>query len=450
MRSLIEACERVVVMDEAETELTGASILVEDGAISWVGSGEPPDRPDRRLDARGCIALPGFVNAHHHLFQVLTRVRAQEKGLFGWLVELFPLWARLDADWTGAAARAGLAELALSGCTTTADHHYVFPAGGNALLEAEVEAAREVGLRFHPCRGSMDMGRSAGGLPPDSLVEDTDGILAASEEAIGGFHDPTPASMLRIGLGPCTPFTASELLMRESAELARRHGVRLHSHIAETVDEEQYCLERFGMRPVDLFEAYGWLASDVWLAHGVHLTEEDLRRLADRSTGIASCPTSNLRLASGIAPLPSMLDHGVPVGLGVDGSASNDSNHILAEARLAMLVARAGGNPESLTARETLRIATRGGARLLGREDEIGSLEPGKRADIALFSVEGVEFAGADSDLVAALLFCAPRRTSHLMVEGNLVVENGHLVAADEEEIARRARAVARRIVQTG
>jgi cytosine/adenosine deaminase-related metal-dependent hydrolase len=443
---LIEGCEAVVTMDDAGTELAGASLLLRDGVVAWVGTGAPPEAPGaERVDGRGTVALPGLVNAHHHLYQCLTRARAQTEGLFGWLVALFPVWAGLDGEWERAAAAVGLAELALSGCTTTTDHHYVFPAGAPGLLEAEVEAAREVGLRFHPCRGSMDLGTSRGGLPPDSLVEDTDAALAETEAAVARYHDPSPGSMLRVAVAPCSPFSASERLMKESAELARRLGVRLHTHIAETRDEEAYCRERFGRRPVELLEDQGFLGPDVWLAHCVHLDDGDVRRIARTGTAVAWCPTSNLRLGSGLARARDLLDAGAAVGLGVDGSASNDAGHLLAEARMAMLVARAGGDPGALDARGALRVATRGGAACLGRDD-VGSLEPGKRADVALFSVEGLEFAGAEADPVAALVHCSPRRVRHLFVEGRPVVRDGHLVTADEEAIAAEGHRVARRI----
>lgn len=443
---LIEGCEVVVTMDDQGTELPGGSVLLRDGQVAWVGRGEPPRVEEaERVDGRGTVALPGLVNAHHHLYQCLTRVRAQTEGLFGWLTQLYPVWAGLDPEWERAAAAVGLAELALSGCATTADHHYVFPPGASGLLEAEVEAAREVGLRFHPCRGSMDRGASRGGLPPDSVVEDTDQALEATEAAVASYHDPAPGAMLRVAVAPCSPFSATERLMKESAELARRLGVRLHTHIAETRDEEAYCRERFGRRPLELLEDQGFLGPDVWLAHCVHLDDRDVRRLVETGTGVAWCPTSNLRLGSGVARARDLLDAGATVGLGVDGSASNDAGHLLAEARMGMLVARAGGDPGALDARAALRVATRGGAACLGRDD-LGSLQPGKRADVALFSVEGLEFAGAEVDPVAALLHCTPRRVRHLFVEGRPVVRDGHLVTADEEAIAAEGRRVARRV----
>ncbi len=439
---LIESCEVVVTMDDAGTEISDGSVLLDGGTIAWVGRGRPPAQADLEVvNGRGTVAIPGLVNTHHHLFQCLTRVRAQELGLFGWIKELYPIWARMDVEWERAAASVGLAELALSGCSTTIDHHYVFPAGTRGLLEAEIDVARRIGLRFHPCRGSMDRGRSAGGLPPDSIVEDTDAILAETEQQIARFHDPAPGAMLRIAVGPCSPFSVSERLMRESVSLARRHGVRLHTHIAETRDEEAFCRTKFGCRPLELLAEWGFLGSDVWLAHCVHVDGRDIERLAGSATGVAWCPTSNARLGSGVAPARELLDAGVAVGLGVDGSASNDSGHLLAEVRQALLLSRARGGAGALTAREALRVATRGGARCLGRED-IGSIAVGKRADIALFDTRGLAFVGAETDPVAALAFCSPGRVRDLFVEGRAVVSDGRLVHVDEAQIVHSAMAV--------
>jgi len=459
-RLLIEACDVVVTMDEAGREIAGGSILIEDGVIRSVGSGSPAAAgraPGGRapgggltvLDGRGCVAMPGLVNAHHHLYQSLTRVRAQGEGLFGWLRELYPVWAGVDAAWVRDAAAVGLAELALSGCTTTTDHHYVFPDGRTGILEAEVEVAREVGLRFHPCRGSMDLGRSRGGLPPDEIVEDADDVLARTDEAITALHDPAPGAMLRIAVAPCSPFSVTPGLMRGSAELARRRGVRLHTHIAETLDEEAYCRETFGLRPLELLDDLSWLGRDVWLAHGVHLSDDDVTRIARTGTAVAWCPTSNLRLGSGIAPARALLDAGAAVGLAVDGSASNDSGHMLAEVRQAMLVSRGRGGAGAMPAREALRVATRGGAACLGRDD-IGALEVGRRGDVALFRLDGLAAVGAEVDPVAALLFCHPGRVTHLVVEGRPVVRDGVLLTMDERRVAESGRRAARQIAETG
>jgi cytosine/adenosine deaminase-related metal-dependent hydrolase len=446
-RLLVDSCEFVVMMDDEGSELAGASILVEDGAIAWVGTGAPPLEPHERIDGRGAIAIPGLVNTHHHLYQTLTRARAWEQGLFGWLVELYPVWATLDAEWEAAAARVALAQLALSGCSTTSDHHYVHPAGAGDLLEVEIDAARELGLRFHPCRGSMDLGASDGGLPPDSVVETTDDALAGSEDAVERFHDPAPGSMLRIAIAPCSPFSVTERLMRESADLARRRGVPLHTHLAETLDEERFCLERFGRRPLELMEDWGWVGEDVWFAHAVHLDEKDVRRIGDTRTGVATCPSSNLRLGAGIAPVRALADAGARLGLGVDGPASNEACDLFAEIRQAMLVSRVGGTERGLSARDALRIATRGGAEVLGRDD-VGAIEPGRRADVALFGVDGLAHAGTAVDPVAGLLMAGPQRARHLLVEGRVVVRDGRLATADEDEIAREGHRVARRIAE--
>ena len=433
---LLEGCRTVATMDDSGSELVDASILIDGGVVRWVGSGRAPVREQPEVvDGHGLVAIPGLVNTHHHLYQTLTRVRAQQGGLFDWLRELYPAWARIDVEWERNAAEAGLAELALSGCSTTTDHHYVFPAGAGGLLEAEIESAAQLGIRFHPCRGSMDLGQSRGGLPPDGVVEDIDTILANTDQAINRFHDPTPGSMLRIAVGPCSPFSASPELMRESAALARRHQVRLHTHIAETLDEEAYCLKTFNRRPLELLEDLHFLGPDVWLAHCVHLGPADIRRMAETRTAVAWCPTSNMRLGSGFAPAREMIDAGVTVGLAVDGSASNDSGNLSAEIRQALLTTRARKGAAAMTAREALHVATRGGAACLGRDD-IGSIEVGKRADIALFAVDDLAHRGAEADPVAALVFCDPGPVRHLFVEGKPVVRDGQLVNLREGALA--------------
>jgi cytosine/adenosine deaminase-related metal-dependent hydrolase len=446
-RILIESCDVVVTMDDAGTEIAGGSLLVDDGVIVWVGQGSPPQAGEAEVvDGRGTVAIPGLINSHHHLYQSMTRVHAQAQGLFGWLQQLYPVWAGVDLDWMRASAGVGLAELALSGCSTTTDHHYVFPDGMTGILEAEVDVARAIGLRFHPCRGSMDLGASAGGLPPDEIVEDADSILSHTEAAVHRLHDPGPGSMLRISVAPCSPFSATPRLMRESAALARRLGVRLHTHIAETADEDAYCRQKFGRRPLELLEDLQWLGPDVWLAHCVHLSDDDVRRIARTRTSVAWCPSSNLRLGSGIAPARALLEAGASVGLAVDGSASNDTGHMLAEVRQAMLVARSQG-PDAMTARDALRVATRGSAACLGRDD-VGALEVGKRGDVALFRVDGLAFAGADVDPVAGLVFCSPQRVHHLVVEGRAVVRDGRLVTVDEQALAAEGHRVGRLIAR--
>jgi cytosine/adenosine deaminase-related metal-dependent hydrolase len=411
--------------------------VIADGRIAAVGPGPAADAPAgaRRIDGRGKLATPGLVNCHHHLFQHSTRGYAQQATLFEWLVALYPVWQHVDDAVVAAAARAGLAALARSGCTTSTDHHYVFPRGAGELLAVEIEAARAIGLRFHPCRGAMDLGVSDGGLPPDELVEDRDAILAASAEAIDRFHDPAPGAMLRIALAPTSPFTVSRELMSETAELARSRGVRLHTHLAETDDEEEYCLERFGVRPMQYVEQLGWLGDDVWFAHCVHLDGSEAQRMGATGTGVAHCPTSNGRLGAGIAPVPALLAAGAPVGLGVDGAASNERGELLDELQAALVVARAKAGPAALTARQALELATRHGARCLGRDDELGHLSVGALADIALWDLGELGFAGI-ADPVAALAFGPTRPVHTLVVGGSPVVSDGELRTADPVTLA--------------
>lgn len=434
---LIDGCA-IATVDAAGTEHAEGWLLVEDARITAVGAGAPPPVPagGRRIDARGCLATPGLVNCHHHLVQWATRGYAQDGTLFEWLTTLYPRWARMDEEVVYGAARAGLAALALSGSSTTTDHHYVFPSGAGDLLGAAIRAADELGVRFHPGRGSMDLGRSSGGLPPDEVVEDRDTVLAATEQAITRWHDPSPDAMVRIAVAPCSPFTVTGELMREAADLARRHGVRLHTHLAETLDEEAFCQERFGMRPVEYLDDLGWLGPDVWLAHCVHLSESEVTRLATAGVGVAHCPSSNGRLGSGIAPVADLLAAGAAVGLGVDGAASNEAGELSIELREALLMARARGGPQALTTRQALALATIHGARCLGRQDDIGSLEPGKLADIAVWRLGGIAYAGI-ADPVAALVLGPPRHTDTLLVGGRIVVRDGRLQTGDEDAIAR-------------
>jgi len=433
----------VVTMDEAETELDGGWILVEDGLVGAVGAGERPDAD--RVDLGGAVVTPGLVNAHHHLYQTLTRARAQEADLFSWLRALYPLWTGIDAETEYAAARTGLAELALSGCTTVFDHHYVFPRGREGLVEAEVQAARELGVRIVASRGSMDLGASQGGLPPDELVEDPDAALADTERLASALHEPGAGALVQIAVAPCSPFSVTRELMTRSAELARRLDLRLHTHLAETAEEEAYCRERFGCTPVEYLEQLEWLGEDVWCAHCVHLSDGEISRFSATGTGVAHCPTSNLRLGAGVAPVAAMTGAGVPVGLGVDGSASNERSDLCFEVKQALLVARGRGGPDAMSVREALRLATGGGARVLGRDD-IGSIEPGKCADLAVWRTDGLELAGA-ADPVAGLVLSAPHRVDRLYVGGEEVVRDGHLVRADEDEIAREQRLQARRLI---
>ncbi|QCH24444.1 8-oxoguanine deaminase [Mycobacteroides salmoniphilum] len=421
-------------------ELDGATVVIDGQRIAAVlPAGE--QNPWRtlegaeRVDGRGCLLTPGLVNTHHHLYQWITRGLAADHTLFQWLTQLYPVWEGIDADSLHVAAQGALSWLALSGCTTTTDHHYVFPSGAGDLLEAEIAAASQVGLRFDPTRGSMDLGQSVGGLPPDSLVESIDTALEASAAAIARWHDPAPGSMVRIGLAPCSPFSVSGELLHQSALLAREHGVRMHTHLAETQDETDYCAERFGCGPLDYMERLGWLGPDVWFAHGIHFDDAAIGRLAGTGTGIAHCPTSNGRLGAGIARTRELLAAGVPVGLGVDGAASNESGRMLEEAHQALLLARAVGGPTALSTRTALELATLGGARLLGRADEIGSIEAGKCADLVLWDLRTLGHSGID-DPVAALMLGAVPPIRCSWVNGRAVVRDGAMLTVDTDRIA--------------
>ncbi|MEA2252370.1 MAG: 8-oxoguanine deaminase [Solirubrobacteraceae bacterium] len=446
-RVVVEGCA-IATVDAAGAEHRDGHLVVEGDRLVAVGEGPAPAHSGdvRRIDARGCLATPGLVNCHHHLYQWATRGLAQQATLFEWLAELYPVWAHLDAEVEWAAARAGLAALARSGCCTSTDHHYVFPAGAGDLLEVEVQAAASIGLRFHPCRGSMDLGRSDGGLPPDAIVEDRDAILAASEAAIDRFHDPAPGAMVRVALAPCSPFSVTRGLMSDAAELARRRGVRLHTHLAETLDEVAFCLERFGVRPVDHLDELGWLGDDVWLAHCVHLDAGEVARFGATGTGVAHCPSSNARLGAGIAPVAALGRAGAPVGLGVDGAASNEAGGLGIELREALLFARVAGGPAAMTARRALELATIEGARCLGRDDELGSLEVGKLADVALWRLDGLDHAGIE-DPVAALVLGPPRPVELLLVGGRAVVEGAELRTADEAQVAAEIARESRRLL---
>ena len=435
----------IVTCDDVGTEHESGWLLVDDGLVTAVGARAEPEA-DERIDLRGSVVTPGLINTHHHLYQTLTRARAQQADLFSWLRELYPTWAKIDAEAEYAAARTGLAELALSGCTTVFDHHYVFPRGRTGLIEAEVQAARELGVRIVASRGSMDLGLSDGGLPPDELVEDIDAVLADTERLASELHDPGAGGRVQIAVAPCSPFSVTKRLMSESAGLARRLALTLHTHLAETVEEEAYCMELYGCTPVEYLTDLGWLGSDVWCAHCVHLSADDVADFASSDTGVAHCPTSNLRLGAGVAPVREYLEAGIRVGLGVDGSASNERSDLMFEVKQSLLVARGRGGPEAMTVRDALRLGTRGGAAALGRDD-IGSLEPGKCADLAIWRTDGLELGGA-SDPVAGLVLSAPHRVDRLVVGGTDVVRDGALVGADESEIARAHRIQARRFAE--
>jgi len=447
-RRVIEGCA-ISTVDAAGTEYESGYVAIEGNRIVALGGGSVPKEYARdadRIDGSGCLATPGLVNCHHHLYQWATRGLAQDATLFEWLVELYPVWALIDEEIEYAAARAGLAALATSGCTTSTDHHYVFPKDAGDLFAAEVEAARGIGLRFHPCRGSMDLGESQGGLSPDSVVESRKKIMTACESAVNRFHDPAPDSMLRVALAPCSPFSVTRELMSETAEFARDRGLRLHTHLAETIDEEEFCKRRFGVRPVQYLEELGWLGGDVWLAHCIHLNDAEIQRFGQTGTGVAHCPSSNARIGAGIAPVAALVGAGTPVGLGADGAASNEAGELGPEMRQALLASRFAGGPKAMTARRALELATMHGARCLGREDEIGSLEPGKLADIALWRMDGLGQSGI-ADPVAALVLGPSRPVDLLLVNGEIVLESGELRTADTTEVSRELDRTCRRLV---
>lgn len=442
---VIEGAHVVTVSGE---EYPDGHVVVEGNRITAVGSG-PAARAEgaRVVDGRGCLLTPGFVNTHNHLYQWVTRGLAVDSTLFEWLTTLYPVWAGIDEHAVHVGASGALAQLARTGCTTSTDHHYVFPREGGDVLGAEITAAREVGLRFHPTRGSMDLGQRDGGLPPDHVVEDRDAILAASEEAIDRWHDPAPGAMLRIGLAPCSPFSVTGELMRDSAELARRRGVRLHTHLAETLDEEDFCRQRFGCTPLEYVESLGWTGEDVWFAHAIHLDDAAVKKIGDTGTGVAHCPSSNARLGAGIARTRDLRDAGARVGLGVDGAASNEAGSLLEEVRHSVLFARAVGGPTALSVRDGLELATLGGAAVLGRTDEIGSIEVGKLADLALWRIDGPAHADI-ADPVAALVLGAPPPLELLLVDGRAVVERDRVLTVDADALAREAEAVHRELLE--
>jgi cytosine/adenosine deaminase-related metal-dependent hydrolase len=447
---LVRDAAQIVTFD-AGTTYTGGSIFVRDHAIEAIGRADDlPREADRIVDARGCIVIPGLVNTHHHFYQTLTRAvpGTQDVALFDWLVTLYPLWARMQPEALRSATAIACAELLLSGCTTSSDHTYVWPNG--CRIDDQIEVARETGLRFHAARGSMSVGRSQGGLPPDDCVEDADAIIADTQRAIETFHDPGRFAMTRIVVAPCSPFSVSLDLMRESLTVARSYGVHAHTHLAETLDEERYCLERYGCRPVELAQRLGWLGDDVWHAHVVHPSPDEIRALGATQTGVAHCPTSNMRLGSGIAPVNALAKAGARVGLGVDGSASNDASHLLDEARHALLLARVAGGPQAASARDVLRLATRGGADVLGRDD-IGALAPGMAADIAGVRLDSLALAGgAVHDPLAALVFCRPPNVDFTIVNGVPLVEHGAFTRLDVERLVARHNVLARELVSGG
>jgi cytosine/adenosine deaminase-related metal-dependent hydrolase len=451
---LVRHADVLVTMDGARRELRDAGLFIRGNRIEQVGpTAALPVTADRVIDVAGHVVLPGLVNGHHHLYQTLTRTVGTARGLslFDWLKTLYRAWAEIDGEAVYVSAKTGLAELVLSGATTVADHLYLFPNG--AALEDEIRAARELGVRFHPTRGSMSLGESAGGLPPDRICQSEAEILRDSRRVIEAHHDAGRYAMLRVGLAPCSPFSVTPALLRESARLARAcPGVRLHTHLAETLDEERFCLEKFGKRPLEFVESLEWAGDDVWFAHMVHPTAHEIGRLARTGSGVCHCPTSNMILASGIAPVRAMRDAGVKVGLGVDGSASNDGNHLLAEARQAMLLQRVGwpgfeSRADRFPAREALELATLGGAAILGRDD-IGALAPDMAADFVAFRIDDLAHAGGLSDPVAALVTCAPQRVAWSVIDGRVVVENGELAGVDVDALVARHNRVSRGLLE--
>ena len=448
MSQLLITGTYIATVDKSDSEIVSGWVAIDGNRIVGVGSDEIPAdfAAFQRIDGSGCLLTPGFVNTHHHLYQWATRGLATESTLFDWLVELYPIWGHLDADITRAAAKGALASLMLSGCTYASDHHYIFPREGGDCLAAEIEAAQSLGIRFHPTRGSMDLGSSKGGLPPDHVVEDRDAILIATESAITRFHDPAPESMVRIGVAPCSPFTVTTELMTEAAELARKHGVRLHTHLAETIDEDAFCKARFGCSPTDYVESLGWLGSDVWMAHSIHLDDSAVAKFGKTGTGVAHCPSSNARLGSGIARVQDLIRAGAPVGLGVDGAASNENGELLTEVRAAALWARLKDGPSAMSSREALRLATMGGARVLGRESDLGSIEVGKLADLALWQLDDIGHIDI-VDPIAALVLGPKASLKMLIVNGEKRVENGNLVNTSHREIANDALAASKKML---
>lgn len=444
---LIKNIRALATMDGAD--LANAAIYARDGWIEQVGlTSEIPQAADEIVDLSDHVVIPGLVNTHHHLYQTLTRVvpGAQNAGLFDWLRTLYPIWARMGPDHVRVATTLGLAELALSGCTTAFDHHYLWPNGSS--IDDQVEGAAGLNIRFHVSRGSMSLGESDGGLPPDSVVETKEQILEDSARAVASHHDPDRGSMTRVVLAPCSPFSVTSDLMQDTAALARELGVAMHTHLAETADEEDFCLERFGMRPVEYMESLDWMGSDVWYAHAVHVADDEVARMAASGTGVAHCPTSNMRLSSGLAPIAKYLSQGVKVGLGVDGSASNDGSHLLNEVRQALLLGRLAVSPgigrgDQMTARQALEMATVGGAQVLGRDD-IGKLAPGFAADLVAIDLNRIELAGAGHDPIAAAVMCGPVRIDHSWVGGRRLVEDRQLVGVDLEALVSEHNALSK------
>jgi len=432
----------LATMDGESREIKGGEVYIEGPEIKKIGKGLKV-KADTVIDAKNCVVLPGFVNTHHHLYQTLTRnlPAVQDAKLFDWLRYLYEIWRHITPEAVYASTQTGLGELLLTGCTTSTDHLYLFPKKNSGLfIDTQIEAAKEIGMRFHPTRGSMSRGRSKGGLPPDDVVQSEDFIMKDCERLVHKFRDSDKFPMTQLVMAPCSPFSVTTELLKQTAEMAKKWGVRMHTHLAETVDEEAFCLKLFKMRPLDYMESVGWVSEgNAWFAHCVYINAKEAKRMGKTGTGVAHCPSSNLRLGSGIAPIRMFLDNKVPVGLAVDGSASNDSSDMLGEMRQCMLVHRVKSGVGSMPARDVFKMATRGGAEVLGRKD-IGSIEPGKAADLAVFDVSGLDFVGSGSDPLASLLFCgASHRAKYTIVNGKIVVKNGRLVNVDEFKLAECA-----------
>jgi 8-oxoguanine deaminase len=447
---LVKNLDAIGLFEEERREIRGGWIAIEGPAIRAVGSGEPPPevaRADETIDGRGLVAIPGLVNTHHHLYQTLTRawLPAANCSLFPWLEALYPIWSRLDDEAVRLGCLVGMAELLLSGCTTVADHHYIYPERAKGGLEAEVQAAREIGIRLHATRGSMSLSKKDGGLPPEAVVEAHDDILAACERAVRAHHDPARFAMCRVGLAPCSPFSVTPELMRDTAAMASRLGVTLHTHLSENAEDVAYSQARYGKRPVALLEELGWLGGSTWIAHGIHFDDGEVARLGRARVGVAHCPSSNMRLGSGIARVQALRAAGSPVGLGVDGSASNDASNMIQECRQALLLTRVAHGAGAITIDDVFRIASAGGAACL-RRDDIGRLAPGCAADIALFPTGGLERSGAH-DPLAALLLTSTTRADTVIVNGNARVRRGEIVGLDVERLVAQHGAAARRLV---
>lgn len=458
---LVKNAELLAAFDDQRREIKNGGLFIRDNIIEQVGNtAELSATADQVIDLSDHIVLPGLINTHHHLYQTLTRAIAQDSNLFTWLKTLYPIWARLTDVGIHASTQLGLAELVLSGCTTSSDHLYLFP--NDCTLDTQIRAAQEIGVRFHAARGSMSLGESKGGLPPDSVTQDEGVILHDCQRLIEAFHDDQRYAMTRIVLAPCSPFSVSPDLMRETADMARSYGVHMHTHLAETLDEEEFCLTHFGQRPVDFAESLGWTGADVWHAHCVQLNAQEIQHYGRTRTGVAHCPSSNMRLASGIAPVPALRTAGARVGLGVDGSASNDGSHLLAEARQALLLQRIApssygnnqpggrggfaGDPAALSAREALELATRGGAEVLGRDD-IGQLVAGKAADFIAIDLNRIGFSGAGHDPLAAMVLCQPAGVDWAVINGKIIVQQGQLTTIELEPLRRQHADISQRLL---